>query len=102
MSSFRHDWPKVWSQPLSLEVFPVDLEDDKNVKAQPANGRGNDKEDALMVLEVSRKMDCDNCSALGLTTLYESGTVPILLIICQVLVVLFMSVDPIETTAGML
>ena len=68
---------------------------------QPANGSGDD-EDPLMVLEVSRNMCCDNCCACGSTTFDESGTIPMLLIICQVLVVLFVTVELVETTAGIL
>lgn len=73
------------------------------MKEQPANGSGDgDDEDPLMVLEVSRNMYCDNCWACGSTTFDESDTFPMLLITCQVLVVLFTTVDPAETTAGML
>lgn len=69
---------------------------------QPANGSGDEEEDPLMVLDVSKNMYCDNCWARGSTTFDESDTSPMLLIICQVLVVLFMTVDAVETTAGML
>ena len=72
---------------------------------QPANGSGDD-EDPLRVLEVSRNRNCDNCWACGSTTLDESDVFPMLLLmlltIRQVWVVLFMIVDPVETTAGML
>lgn len=45
---------------------------------------------SLMVLEVSRTMSL------------TSSWAQILLIICQLLVVLFVTVEPTETTAGML
>ncbi len=67
---------------------------------QPANGRRDDNEDALMVLEVSRNTYCAIVSACGLTTFDDKF--PILLIICQVSVVLFIIVDSFETIAGML
>ena len=69
---------------------------------QPANGSGDDEEDPLRVLEVSRDMYCDICWACESTTFDESDMFIMLLIICQVLVVLFITVDPVETTAGML
>lgn len=69
---------------------------------QPANGSGDEEDDPLRVLEVSRYMYCDHCWACGSTTFDESDVFAMLLIMCQVLVVLFITVDPVETTAGML
>lgn len=90
MISSRQDWPKILPQLPSLEFFSIGPEFATNTNEQPANGRRDDPGNVLMVLEVSRTMSL------------ASGWAQILLIICQVLVVLFIIVEPTETTAGML
>ena len=95
----------VQSEPKTLAQVPSSIASFKslgsrplNVNEQPANGREED--DDLMVLEVSRKRFWDTCWACGSTTLAGSGTVAMLLSICQFWVELFMSLEPVETTAG--
>lgn len=90
MISLRQDWPKILPQLPSLEVFSIGPDFAANMNEQPANGRRDDPGNALMVLEVSRTMSL------------TSSWAQILLIICQLLVVLFVTVEPTETTAGML
>lgn len=45
----------------SLEVFPIELEGSVNLNEQPASGSGEEAEVWLIVLEVSKKMNCDSC-----------------------------------------
>lgn len=90
MISLRQDWPKTLPQLPSLKVFSIGPEFGANMNEQPTNGRRDDPGNALMVLEISRTMPL------------TSGWAQILLIICQVLVVLFIVVEPTETLVGML
>ena len=86
--------PQFPSSSVSLKSL---LSRPANVNPQPA--RDDDPDDELMVLDVSRNRYLHNSWATGFS---ESGTIPILSVICQLRVVLFTNVEPVETKAGML
>ena len=101
MNSFMQSEPKMSPQFPSASVSVKSLSSrPANVNEQPA--REDDSDDELMVLDVSRNRYLNNSWACGLAAFSESGTTPILSIICHFWVVEFINVEPVETNAGML